>query len=341
MSTPQEPQLFSGNLRAFPGIPTSWSSAKRAIAESILSDVRAAFPEMLRAPVTSADIEDFWEDACRVSAAWRASGQNLVAKEPGSWNTRWTDAEMKRRLGPVSRTEEGGHHGPDRLILHPLLRQHGGRAMTLGSIDLDPSTDVTEWLAARHRDHGVQRGIVKAVARKFGIWSVELDSDPEVIARRLFQAMDWAYMNLEDGSDLVVAQDAIDLQFEYRLFVVDGELISGAGCVEEFTPLNQMLSAGPFDSRVRRIRGHLHQGAPSAVEDRPDVVGRLLDFGAELAHQHGGTVVIDVALDAAAGPEGTPVVVELNDLPNSGLYASDPWAVATALVGAHDRGYAI
>ena len=102
--------------------------------------------------------------------------------------------------------------------------------------------------------------------------------------------------------------------------------------------MDRDLDGGPFDTRVRRIRGHLHQGPPSKVEDRPDVVGRLVNFGRELARQYGRTVVIDVAIDAAAD---IPVVIELNELPNSGLYASDPWLVAAALVGARDRGYTI
>ncbi len=47
-------------------------------------------------------------------------------------------------------------------------------------------------------------------------------------------------------------------------------------------------------------------------------------------------MVIDVALDAE---RQRPVVVELNGLPNSGLYASDPWLLTRALVDAADRGY--
>ncbi|WP_323986730.1 hypothetical protein [Microbacterium plantarum] len=47
-------------------------------------------------------------------------------------------------------------------------------------------------------------------------------------------------------------------------------------------------------------------------------------------------MVIDVALDAE---RQLPVVVELNGLPNSGLYASAPWLLTRALMVAADRGY--
>lgn len=312
------------------------------MASDILADVDRVFTERLDID-TDADIEDFWEDACRVSAAWVASDENLVVKKAGAKSAPlWDRDEMTRRLGPVTVVEDGGHHAADRYINHPIVQEHGGRAMHLGSIHGAPGTCVLEWLAARHRDFGVKRGVVKAAASKNGIWSVELDSDPRIIAERLLEEMDWTFIRLEGGTNDVFAQDAIQLQWEYRLFIVDGEVISGAGCVEEFTPLDRKVGQA-FDTRVRRVRGHLHQGEPSPVENRPAIVNQLIEFGRGVAKQAGGTVVIDVALDADAvdlgNPLGTPVVIELNPLPNAGLFASDPWAVAKALVQARDRGY--
>lgn len=337
MSLPTAPQLFSGDLRPFPGIPGEWPVTKQRRAEAVLADARAALPQLVGDIVPGSDIEDFWEDACRISAAACASHAGLLAKEPGTAAEPWSDDEMSHRLGPIASREEGGHHAEDRLIDHPILLEHGGRRMLLGTIGGgDPDADIVTWLAARHRDHGVRYGVVKSVERKNGIWSIELDSDPEIVRERLLDAMGWTFVRLEGLSGAVLAQDALELEYEYRLFVVDGIVISGAGCVEEFTPLDRDLFAEPFDTRVRRVRGHLHQGAPTEVEDRPELVDALVDFGRDLARQHGGTVVIDVAIDRLTN---RPVVIELNDLPNSGLYASDPWLVATALINASDRGY--
>lgn len=340
MTSTQKPQLFSGDLRPFPGIPQAWPASKAAAAAAILADVHAAFPEMLGDVDPDADIEDFWEDAARVSAAWRAAGGDLVAKAPGSTAAPWTTDEIARRFGPVTFDEEGGRHAVDKQLDHSLVRRFGGRGMKVGSLGGHLLKDVARWLAIRHADHGVQRGIVKAAGRKNGIWSIALDSDPEVVRRRLVEEMDWTYIRLEGLENGVLAQDELELEYELRLFVVDGVIVSAAGCVEEFTPLDRVPGKA-FDTRVRRVRGHLNQGTPSVVEDRPDVVERLLDFGHVVAALHGGTVVIDVAIDAGAGADGVPVVIELNDLPNSGLYASDPWLVAEALVDARDRGYTI
>ncbi|MBP2420721.1 hypothetical protein [Microbacterium imperiale] len=46
-------------------------------------------------------------------------------------------------------------------------------------------------------------------------------------------------------------------------------------------------------------------------------------------------MALDVSLDA----ERQRSVVELNGLPNSGLYASGTWLLTRALMDAADRGY--
>jgi hypothetical protein len=329
-------QLFSGYLRPFPGIPEDWPSTKKDIAAGVLRDVQRVAPEMITAPRPEADVEDFWEDACRISAAYRASGGLMHVKKPGTATSPWDEDEMAHRLGPVAQAEEGGHHAPDTLINDPIVQKFGGRATMLGTLGGNPRYDVVQWLAKRHRDAGVTHGVVKAAAHKNGIWSIELDDDPTVVAKRLMDAMDWDFVRLSELKDSVFAQDRLPLEYEYRLFVVDGEVISGAGCVEEFTPLDRRATSGPFDVRVRRLRGHLDQGEPSTLKTRLEIVSPLIRFGRKVAKEHGGTVVIDVAMDASTGK---PVVIELNAMSNSGLYASDPWIVAEKLITARDRGY--
>lgn len=333
-------QLYSGRLRPFPGIPEDWTGHKRMHAARILDDAKTIFPDYDFEPDPDGDIEDFWEDACRASAAWLASGGDMQLKHPGTAASPWPAGMLARRFGPVTREEEGGgfHGGPDPFVNHPLVQQYGGRGMFLGSLDGEPETDVIRWLASRHRDHGVTHGIVKATSFKGGIWSVELDSDPEVIKDRLLDVMDWTYVRLAELEGSVIAQDKVVLEWEYRLFVVDGKVVSGAGCVEEFTPLDRVSDG--FDTRVRRDRGHMG-GQPSTVEARPEIVAELVAFGEDLAAGHGGTLVIDVAVSRDQHSQPVPVVIELNPLPNAGLYASDPWAVARALRTAADRGYTV
>lgn len=117
---------------------------------------------------------------------------------------------------------------------------------------------------------------------------------------------------------------------ENRLFVVDNVVVTGSGCVEEDTPADHVVDS-PFDPVVR-CRRHLR----TPLETHVDIVSDLVDFGRELvADGDVGTAVVDVAID----DKFQPLVVELNALPNSGLYALDVDAVMSALVGAKSRGY--
>lgn len=62
----------------------------------------------------------------------------------------------------------------------------------------------------------------------------------------------------------------------------------------------------------------------------------MTDFVQGIAREHGDTLVIDRDSNLATG---RPLVVEFNDLPNSGLYSCDVWSLYDALVTARDRGY--
>lgn len=338
--------LFSGSLRPYPGMKPSWGPRQHADAWRVLRElvgVYGASPEV----VEGADHEDFWEDACRVSGALRASGGDLLCVPE---KVSWTASELTRRMGPVSVSEEGGRHSRDRQLMHPVLLRHGGDARSMRLLRItdvgdepellpdDDLGDIGNWMRSRH-EAGVARVVVKNAERKGGVWVLGTHPTREACVREVFDRLDWVAVRLEGGHDALLGQDMIDMRFEYRCFVVDGSVVSSAGCVEEHTPFDadpRSALGAPFQTVLREHRGHLTDDENPAV-DQPELAAHLLAFGRRVAREHGGTVVIDVAIDFTTGQ---PVVVELNELPNSGLYASDPWLVATALATADDRGYA-
>ncbi|MDF2993888.1 MAG: hypothetical protein K0S37_4402 [Microbacterium sp.] len=193
--------------------------------------------------------------------------------------------------------------------------------------------DLYGWMAAQAAA-GVSEVVLKSAERKGGVWAVPVSTETFRNHDAVLDALGWAAVRLDGRRGALLGQPKLQLQYEYRCFVVDGQVVTAAGCVEEFTPLDA-IPGQPFDTRVRRHRGHLG-GTASPITDELEVVGRLLELGRRAAEEHGGTVVINVALDAE---RQRPVVVELNGLPNSGLYASDPWLLARALKDAADRGY--
>jgi hypothetical protein len=134
-------------------------------------------------------------------------------------------------------------------------------------------------------------------------------------------------MGLEGSRESLIAQVFVPMEYEYRVFVVGKKVVTAAGCVEEFTPLDN--NGFPFDHQLRR-----HRQAKSAVELAPEVAGILTGFARHAVDALAYEVpdLTDYVIDVALGPDGNPLIVELNSLLNAGLYASQPQRVTEAMV---------
>lgn len=327
----------------------------RTRAEEVLADCVTLGLEVQ--PRAGADFEDFWEDAYRASAALcacRDAGRELRVAGAGEAVT------PSRRFGPVSLSEEGTHR-PDELLMPVALQRHGGRMMSrawvdtseecvrgvrIAGEDFNPSAAVcpTELFSALRWMHsrGAHDAVVKMGTRKGGIARVPLSPSLDEMRREVFsnEVLSWSATPDAAPANGFLVQEWIPMEFEYRVFIVDGIPVTGAGCIEEHTPLDR-ASGTSFDTRVRRVRGNDIAGASDTrVVDDPSRVARYRDFARTVASElpeGQATVVMDVATDARSG---NTVVVEFNTLPNSGLYASDAHLLHRRLLHAKDRGYA-
>lgn len=332
---------------AYPGIPDSWNKGMRLQAEldlSLVSLYYDGFAEHLEMVDPLADIEDFWEQVARAAAIIRAAQftkrQHLVQ----SADVDWPAEQLAERQGPVATIEENDN-GVDPLLLHPLVISHGGRWLSLAGYsdepgELDATHDVIELALSRARA-GVEKVVVKLAQRKAGLTVVNLHpaiTAAEINDQLLGEDSDlgWSFIRIAGRRGTLLIQDWIEMTYEYRLFVVDGVVVTSAGCLEECTPYSREHADVRFDARMRRHRGNNIDGRrPSAPEFDSHKMARFLAVGDKLAAQHGGTVVIDVALNA----DGDVIVLELNTLPNAGLYASNPDVLHRALATASDHGY--
>lgn len=342
------PVLYSGHPLHYPfaGIQTSWSLALRAQAAADLALITEEVPKFATHTAIiafDADVEDFWENTARAAAAIRAARALGRPFEIRDQDAEWNGDLLGQRLGPVAKIEES-RHSADPLLMHPMLQAHGGRWMSMAGYTDEPGEfqaehDVVQVVLSRARQ-GVPRVVIKLAARKSGVFTLDLHTEmtAEDVDRALHESVDgWELVRLAGRRDSILVQDWIEMTCEYRLFIVDGELISGAGCIEEFTPYSRERADVQFDTRVRDYRGHgIVADENSRVRADPELVARYREVGEQLAREYGGTIVIDVALDRGAD---RVVMVELNTLPNSGLYASDPDAVYLALAEAEDHGY--
>ena len=353
-------QVFTGILRPFPDIGDVDYCMSVAM-DDVLDDVRKLGLTPVESP--NADFEDFWEDAFRASAAVRAcQGLDVAVRLPDEDEL----PDPSVRLGPVSAFEEGTHC-TDALLMPDALVRFGGRRMARSYVDMsedfirgvsDPSREFEREGDALAQQEctddfygsllwlyhtGSRKAVVKSSQRKAGVSVV--NPCPRLDELRAAVAEDdiLCWMSTPDAAPMggFLVQQWVPMTYEYRFFVVDGKLVSGAGCVEEFTPFNH-AGVFPFDPQMRERRGNgiaAHGNTP--VEVREDLVQRYTEFATEVADvlpAHMNTIVFDVALNADTGE---PLVVEFNTLPNSGLYASDVYAVYCALVQAKNRGYEV
>lgn len=138
----------------------------------------------------------------------------------------------------------------------------------------------------------------------------------------LLEELDGMAYALADRGPCLMVQDFIPMTYEYRLFVVDGIIVTGAGAIERHTPADNRTQ---FDASVA-----VDRSCETIVEDRPDIVAKYLDFAAAIIPDCPvSTFVLDVAI-----VDGSPVIVEFNPLHlgQVGLFASQPSLLANALL---------
>jgi hypothetical protein len=164
---------------------------------------------------------------------------------------------------------------------------------------------------------GHQRFFLKLTLPKGGIYRLELpEAAPrEAIHEAVLDSIGYDLARFEGARDICLVQSYLPMTHEYRFFVVDGQLVAGAGCVEVLTPLDATDRFSPIMERRRNqdtpkaepeiLNGHIAEASrfvAMAVAEKPD-----------LRHY---------ALDMALNPNGNSVVLELNPMLNVGLYAT-------------------
>lgn len=340
--------FMSHGLRPFPGLITRdglpAQGSRLEMMNAILADVQAAGIDI--GPVDEqGDVEDFWEDAIRIATTRRAAMAAGLKTERRSGTSDWSRADLAHRTGPLTRREQGGSHTVDDFerVLAALPHSMTGRSFASCMHDSEiadpPASHLIPHLLALHAA-GHVAAVVKIAGHKLGIARIELDADPRTVEDRLHEAFDWSMVRLDGQADAFLVSPWIDMTCEYRMFVVDGRPITGAACIEEYTPLDHS-GPTPFDTAMRVRRGnHIAAAADSPVTDDPATVaahlvaaGPVIDHLASIGLR---TYVVDLA---HVPDQGRSVVIEFNTLPNSGLYACDAQRLADALIRSDDKGY--
>lgn len=169
--------------------------------------------------------------------------------------------------------------------------------------------------------------IVKTIGPKAPLLRISASESQE---HRRNTLSNWLFSNTIHGLLPVMVSEQIDMACEYRTFIdlAEGQVLTGAGCIEYFTP--QDNTGELFDTRVETVRGN------RIVHRAPQLVDRILDTARQVARElqvtyHTvkddpaveRTLCVDFAVNAS---NNQVVVVEYNQMSSSGLYATDPSA---------------
>jgi hypothetical protein len=301
------------------------------------------------------DVEDFWEMAARLTAAldagtfrvWlycsREDPRLLVDGHPTSERLDLRVAEqaiadgLMPCYGPlnvVSGLWRVIDNRADAYHSAAAFTDHAGRATAVCGFIPEPTPQTpsaarVEQVLAQFARDGHDEVLVKAVRAKHGIWRVPTSTDEHANEAALMQALGWSLIGVEGSPNTLLVQQIVDMRFEYRIFVVDGEPVTGAGCVEEHTPLHS-VAGEPFAALVRERRAAPTDGPLVA---RPDLVDQYRELARTVAQQalREGSMPRGYVIDCAV-IDGQPVVIEMNGMTNAGLYASQPWLVTRALM---------
>ncbi len=324
--------------------PTSRSEDH--LAEERQRNFRRTWQEHI-SPVTvgSDDFEEFYEEAARLDAAvyaflprrvWMAEYGTRTARNLGTGEVVPIDQVWHlRRYGGQPHTRDTGvpvvssEPAVERYHEFTAFTEHAGRPVLVAGYDIDGRglelIDAVRQVAGA----GYSKVVVKITRAKYGITMLDVTADmtDQDIEDALLEGLDWALVSQGGKPGAFLVQGFVGMTHEYRVFVVNGLPVTGAGCIVAHTPANHRWEQ--FDSRMQE-----HRGDPtSPIVDDEALVRRLVAFAAKVAKQWQqerpdlGTAVIDVALDE----QGEPLVVEFNGILNAGLYASDPRAVTVAL----------
>lgn len=187
------------------------------------------------------------------------------------------------------------------------------------------------------RNKGINKFILKDVRPKHGLYKINLENVPNTdtdfknYMRNYFLITDndWAILNLFRTIPSFLVQEFKQMKYEYRFFIYNGVLISGAGCIEEHTPL---VNTKQFNTLIQEYRNE------SPIEDLPQIVEKYIEVAKKIVSLTNRTEpkIKNYSLDLCLYEDNTIGMIERNPFPNSGLYGQDLETIVKAVLAANN-----
>lgn len=132
----------------------------------------------------------------------------------------------------------------------------------------------------------------------------------------------WAEVRYEGIKDTYLLQEKIPMFYEYRIAVINNKVISGAGCIEECTPLNnESNELFPFDNKVRKVRNDFE----FEIEKKQELIEGYVEYAKDFVEKMQKELpeMKNYTLDLCVNFENRITVVEINPMKNWGFFAID------------------
>lgn len=272
------------------------------------------------------DREDWIETCSRLYWGVRNLGEDAIVRVHGK-----TDLDSKRLIGlphfgqvldmpPIDQYADPSH--ADRYAINPNVRMLMHRKTKLSSIYED---DIKHAFASLIRD-GVSSFFIKLMNQAKLLPNLKISgTNLDELEQQVQEWGGWAFVHADDDPNALLIQENVDIQYEYRMFMVGDQPVCGAANIGLKTPIDNMHTR--FDPQMQK---HRDDTTVKNVELRPELAERYREFatraGRMFAHCGYGAYTLDLCLI-----NGEVSIVELNGLMNSGLFALNMNDLTSAL----------
>lgn len=202
----------------------------------------------------------------------------------------------------ISKYEKNKNLNDD--LIFPELREVLGREIQLAKADFDDIMKVSRNMFEKHDSIFLK-------------WLGEGKLYPVVRLKTLADVEEWffddPFMVETQHSNQLTIQEGLNLVDETRFFVVGGEIVSSSRVNWFYTPLHEPKN------------DYISESMKNVIEKKAKEVIEILKNGNSL---HSQTYVLDIGFDCK---HERPVVVELNSIHNSGLYANNVKKIVQAV----------
>lgn len=320
--------------------------------ETVISFIEAEAPYVLGENDEPGDYEDFYENYLRLFYSSQVlPHDSIIVNVEGEYY----DFISKRRIDNY-KTIEGSSKGKfygakaewDILEtedegLHAYGNQstfyaYANRfAVKCGFPDDDGVTvlpdelNVFNLIRKAREELAIERFVIKSMKAKHGLYFIDFSGVENTVESIEKHIVDWfkasgdyyGFYRVATGNPTYILQEHKPMKYEYRMFIVDGVIVSGAGCIEAHTPL---VNTKRFNTLVEYERND------GMIVDEPYIVDRLIGYADEIVthtnyhYPEVQTYVVDVYLYE----DGSLGMIERNGFSNSGFYGNDLKAIVSA-----------